>query len=140
MAAIYSMLTTTVTVDGVLITGFWDGDDVISVEPSKDVGEMHVGADGHSVFSSTADRSAKITLKLQPTSYGHSILSARLKAQRAGVLSSIVVTVTAVNGEGGIGINGAISKAPTIQLGEKVSSRDWEIVVGEWTELLPVNL
>ena len=79
----YSMLNVTVTLDGLAVRGLFDGDDAITVTQGADVGTMLVGADGSSLFSQTADRSAQISIKLQHTSPTHRQLIQRWKQQRA---------------------------------------------------------
>ena len=70
-ATTYSMLNVAATLDGRDVVGLFEGDDAITVEPGAEVGTLMVGAKGDTVFSQTADRSARITVNLQHTSPTH---------------------------------------------------------------------
>ncbi|MDF2114798.1 DUF3277 family protein [Roseiarcaceae bacterium H3SJ34-1] len=74
-------------IDGVRIQGFADGDDVIKLERSTELGTPLIGADGASIVSISADRSAKLTLKLLQTSPANQqgLAPARRRADRPHV-------------------------------------------------------
>lgn len=120
-----------VTIDGQKVTGFADGDDALTVERNADIGELVVGALGDSIFSQSADRSARITLKLLQTSATHRLLAKRLKRQERGIPTGLVFTFKdRVNGEGGQATV-FIMTAPTIQKGKNPTTREWVLVTGD---------
>lgn len=134
----YSMLNVTATLDGVQVRGLFDGDDAISVTPGADVGSLMVGADGCSMFSQSADKSATISIKLQHTSPTHRQLSQKLKQQRAGRLLGFPFSfIDSGSGEGGTGDKCFISQAPTDSKGTNATVREWTIVVGDWNQNIP---
>lgn len=137
----YSYLNVTATIDRRAVIGLWEGDDAIMVEPGADIGSMVVGANGDSIFSQSANRSATITLKLQHTSPTHRFLSQKLKTQRAGQLSGFSFTVNdRGSNEGGGADKCFISQAPTDSKGENASERTWVIVTGDWTPNVPFEV
>lgn len=120
-----------VTVDGQKVTGFADGDDTLTVERGADIGEMIVGALGDSIFSQSADSSARITLKLLQTSATHRLLTQRLKRQERGIPQGFTFTFKdRINGEGGQG-RVFIMTAPSIQKGKNATVREWVLVTGD---------
>lgn len=56
-----------VIADGTYITGFMDGT-MVSAEKNEDDGTMHVGAQGDTTFSWSADDTATVTLTLKQNS------------------------------------------------------------------------
>ena len=130
----YSMLNVTATLDGVAVRGLFDGDDAITVTQGADVGTMLVGADGSSLFSQTADRSAQISVKLQHTSPTHRQLIQRWKQQRAGRLKGFPFDlIEKDSGEGGTADKCFIMKAPADSKGKNAVVREWVLVTGDWT-------
>lgn len=121
-----------VTVDGQKVTGFADGDDVLMIERSSDIGEMIVGALGDSEFAQSSDRSARITLKLLQTSATHRLLTQRLKRQESGrIPKGFTFTFKdRINGEGGQA-KAFIMTAPSIQKGKNSTVREWVLVTGD---------
>lgn len=132
------MLNVQATLDGLTIQGLFDGDDAITVEPGADVGMMLVGADGSSLFSQSADRSAMITLRLQHTSPTHRQLTQKLKAQQAGrVVGFPFDVIDRTSGEGGTTDRAFIMQRPGDSKGTNATVRVWVIVTGDWSELIP---
>jgi hypothetical protein len=70
----YSFASIVVSVNGVPIDNFAEGDDDIKVEPMADAATTKVGADGHMVASISANRGCTVTLKLQQTSPGNQVM------------------------------------------------------------------
>lgn len=133
----YSMLNVAATLDGRAVIGFFDGDAVI-VEQGSDVGTLMVGADGSSLFSQSADQSARITIRLQHTSPTHRQLVEKWKAQRAGRMIGFPFDVIdALSKEGGSADKCFIAQAPTDTKAEEASVREWVIVTGNWVPGTP---
>lgn len=134
----YSMLNVTATLDGRTVLGLFDGDNALQVSQGVDVGTMLVGADGSSLFSQTADRSAQITLRLQHTSPTHRQLVQKWKAQRAGRLVGFPFDfIDSMSNEGGSADKCYVMRAPDDSKGNNATVREWVIVTGDWTPSVP---
>lgn len=134
----YSMLNVNVTVDKSPVRGFFSGDDAVTISQGADIGQMVVGADGSSIFSQSADRSATISLKLQHTSPTHRLLMQKLARQRAGRIIGFPVSVQDRNsGEGGATDQAFISQAPDDQKGANATVREWMLITGDWRPNIP---
>lgn len=139
-SSVYSAKNVSATVDGQNVSGLWDGDDAISIEPLAEIGTMLVGADGSSIFSQSANEGATITIRVQHTSPTHRLLHQRWARQKAkGVrLTGFPVTVIDVDsGEGGATDQAFIQNAPTDQKGVAASVREWVLVTGSWSPTVP---
>lgn len=136
----YSFGNVAATLDRRTVQGLWDGDDAIVVARSGDVGARVVGADGSSIFSTSMDKSATITLRLQHTSPTHRLLLQKEKSQRAlgGTFSGFSFTLKdKISGEGGTATDCFIMTAPSDQKGKAASVREWVLSTGEWTPEIP---
>lgn len=136
----YSMVNVSATIDGRQVLGMWDGDDAIVVTPGAEIGSMLIGADGSSLFSQSADRSAQISVKLMHTSPSHRQLMQKLKrqqqlgAQNAAFPFSFIDTAS---GEGGSADKCFIMAAPADSKGKNATVREWVLVTGEWNPEIP---
>lgn len=134
----YSMINVASTLDGLAVRGLWDGDDAITVEQGADVGTGLVGADGSSIFSQSADKSARITIRLQHTSPTHRQLVQKWKQQRAGrMLAFPFDVIDKDSGEGGTADKCYIMQAPSDQKGENAVVRAWVLWTGEYEPNTP---
>lgn len=136
----YSMVNVVATIDRRAVQGFWDGDDAVTVDRNADRGTGLVGADGDSIFSITADKSAAITLRLQHTSPTHRLLHQKLKQQQArgalyGGFSFSVKDLA--SGEGGSADKVYIQAAPSDGKGVNASAREWVLFAGEYVDEVP---
>jgi len=114
----YSMLNVAAILDGQPVQGLFDGDDAITVTPGVDLGTMLIGADGASIFSQSADRSATISIKVQHTSATHRQLSRKAAQQRAGRLIGFPFSfMDTGSGEGGVADKCFIQTAPAVTHG-----------------------
>jgi hypothetical protein len=112
-----------VTVNGIPVTGFADGTDVILVEYDTDFVSDAVGVTGESAFIENNDRRANVTLKLMATSSFNDVLS----ALSAGNVE-FAMSLTDARGTT-IGASPAcrVKKLPTVQFGNEIGTREWEI-------------
>lgn len=134
----YSHLNNVSTLDGVGVQGLWEGDNAIEVQPGADVGQLLVGVQGDSIFSQTADRSARITIRLMHTSATHRQLVQKWQAQRAGNIKAFGFdTLDISNNEGGNADKCLIAVAPNMSLGMNATVREWVLVTGDWKPLIP---
>lgn len=126
----YSFSNIIVVVNGVVIDSFAEGDDVVSVAPLADAASTKVGADGHMVASVSANRGCTVTLKLQQTSPGNSVLQNLFNTQVAQIAQFTPFTMSikdamkldAVTATGGI-----ITKEPTWVRGAVANDIEWEL-------------
>ncbi|PHP66549.1 hypothetical protein CSC94_12735 [Zhengella mangrovi] len=130
----YSAKSVQVSLDGRDVRGLWDGDDVVMVERSSDRGTPVVGADGSTIFSTSADESAVITLKLQHTSPAHAYLRSLERAMTAGRTRKFPVSIRDTeSGEGGSAAECVIQSVPSVNSGSaNASEREWKLFAGRW--------
>ena len=134
----YSMMNVAATLDGLAVLGRWDGDDAITVEQGADVGTGLVGADGSSIFSQSADQSARITIRVQHTSATHRQLVQKWKQQRAGRLLAFPFSfIDKDSGEGGTADKCFIQQAPADSKGKNAVVRAWVIWTGDYEPNVP---
>lgn len=136
----YSMKNVSITIDGQLVNGLWDGDDAVQIAPLIDVGTMMVGADGSSIFSAHANEGATITVRLQHTSPAHRLLSQKLSRQRnvgCVQLGFPVQIIDVCSNEGGSADQAFIQTAPSDQKGVNAAAREWVLVTGQWIPEIP---
>lgn len=138
----YSQKNVVAVIDGLRVVGFWDGDDVVQIEPVEDAGELMVGADGSSLYSLFADESVTIRLQLQHTSSSHTLLSQRLAEMRADSprMDGFPFSVKDIrSNEGGSTEQAFILTPPTDGKGKRASMREWVLVAGVWKPEIPTN-
>lgn len=135
----YSALNVAATVDGQAVQGLWEGDNAIEVQKSVDIGSLMVGVQGDAIFSQTANRSARITIRVMHTSPTHRLLMQRMQAQRAGRVRAFSFDVLDVNNkDGGTGDKCFIGIAPTDSKGENATVREWVLLAADWKDHIPV--
>ena len=126
----YSFLNVVLHINGVPITGFDEGDDVISLERTVDSASDKVGADGEMSVSISADRSGMVTFRLMQTSSSNSFLSELVSTQETGKLIPVSVLFKDVcGGDLGAGSKGYIPRPADIVRGQSVNSQEWKIKV-----------
>src|SRR5262249_34940500 len=79
----YSFASVILSVNGMVIDNYAEGDDAIKVEPLVDAATTKVGADGHMVASISANRGCTVTVKLQQTSPGNATMQSLYNRQIA---------------------------------------------------------
>lgn len=137
-SSVYSMLNVQAVLNALPVVGFWDGDDVVVVTEGADVGAGIIGADGSSIFSQSADKSATINIKVQHTSATHRQLLQLLSLQQSGNLGGFPFTVMdRRSGEGGATDQAFIQQAPVDQKGKAATVREWLLWTGTWVREIP---
>ncbi len=130
MLATYSPKDVTVLFNGVPLTGWADGDAVITVERSEDAFSLLVGADGDAVALKNANRSGVATLQFLQSSRANAIITAVLKIQDAGLLSPVPFAVRDSNS-----LDLAIAEAafpvgpPRLIYGVGHNAREWRLAL-----------
>lgn len=138
----YSYINVTATIDRREIKGLWEGDDAVEVAYANDRGTGLTGADGASIFSVSADKSAEVTLRLQHTSPTHRLLMQKLKQQQARGANFTGFSFSVkdrVSGEGGSCDKAYIQTAPGKSYGVNAVVREWVIWCGDYNEEIPSN-
>lgn len=127
----YSFLDTTLLVNGTEITGFDEGDDVITLERLEDSTTHRIGSDGEMTVSLSADRSGTITFRLMSTSESNKLMSALLLAQEnSGVFAPMIVLFKDTRGlDIGAATKGYIARPATMVRGTSVNAQEWMITV-----------
>jgi hypothetical protein len=126
----YSFLNTILLVNGVPISGFDEGDDVIALDRLDDSAFSMVGADGEMVVSISADRRGSVTFRLEQTSDSNAYLSGLISAQENGAFVPIFVQFRDTrSGDLGSGTQGFIPRPATMTRGTNQNGQEWMIVV-----------
>lgn len=120
---------TIVIVDGMIITGFMDGES-ISTEKNEDDVTTHTGADGYVTFNESNDNTGAIVITLKQDSSSAPILDSLRRSKRT---FSAEVNDTA----NGVRISGSrcrIAKPPARAYGPEVSGLQYTILVADYKE------
>lgn len=139
MSKTYGWQSNHVFVNGIEITGFADGDDVLMLKRLNDSGSHKVGVEGTMFISLSADKSGEITLKLMQTGRGNKYLNAIANAQGGGPATYIpceVLWQDTNRQDVGIGTHGYIKKPAELTRGATQNPQEWVIVVERLDELL----
>jgi hypothetical protein len=128
----YSFKNTVLVIDGVEITGWAEGDDVISIKRLADSASHKVGADGKMMVALSADHSAEVTFKLQQGSSSNAYMSSLLDEQEAGadMFSPIpVLFQDTYRNDLAEASAGYIKKPSDMQRGTGLNTQEWTVVV-----------
>ncbi len=130
---VYSFLNTLLLINSRQITGWADGDDIISAKRSVDSASHKVGADGQMVVSISADRSGEFTFKLLKTSdsnaYLNSLFNRQELAGAAGFVPVGVLMQDTFRQDRASGDTGYLKAQPAMTGGEKATTQEWTVVV-----------
>lgn len=128
----YSFQDTVVLVNGVEVTGWADGDDVIGIKRRNPSLSDKIGASGEMMVSVSADRSGEITFKLQQTSSSNKYLNQLCELQEAAGSRFVPVTVLlqdTYRKDTATGTIGYITKPADMNRGVTAQNQEWTIVV-----------
>lgn len=122
----------TVTVGGVIPTGWADGD-FISAEYNEDRVFPKSGADGEFGIATNPSRMGKITITLSATSAANDELSAIANLGNFGTFSApIPILVVDTSGRTVITATKCwLEKAPTVTFGKEIGDREWVFGAGD---------
>ncbi len=127
----FSFQDTVVLVNSVPITGWADGDDVITIKRRADAITDKIGAAGEMFATVSADRSGEFTFKLMQTSSSNKYLNSLMEQQQAAGSSFVPVQTRFQDtyrndlAEGAVGY---IKKPTEIQRGMQGNVQEWTIV------------
>jgi hypothetical protein len=126
-------------VGGVPLSGFAEGT-MITAERASDAFEKYVGTQGEVSRAKLADISGTFTFTLAATSSSNDYLSTLREADELTGSGIIPVSVTDLSGTTVlVGAMGWIKKAPKVEFGKSVSSREWVLDVAEFDVLVGGN-
>ncbi len=126
----YSFLNTILLINGVEITGFDEGDDVINLSRINDSAAHKIGTDGEMTISISADRSGNVVFRLMQTSDSNAYMSALINAQENGGFVPIFMQFKDTKGNDlGSGTQGYITKPADMVRGTNANSQEWVVVV-----------
>lgn len=128
----YSFQDTVMVINGVEITGWAEGDDVIGVKRRVDSVSDVVGAGGEMMVSISADKSGEIAFKLQQTSSSNKFLNKIMQRQEASGSQFVPVNLLfkdTYRQDLASGTVGYITKPADMNRGAKASNQEWKIVV-----------
>lgn len=131
----YSMDNVALHIDGARVMGFGGGDDAIVIERSTDLGTPQIGADGASILSITADRSARMTIKLLQSSPMNQFLQNKVARMRGGGLTGLTFPIGFVdmsNGESGGCTQALVMKEGMPKKGKNATEREWVLFCPCW--------
>lgn len=135
----YSFLDTILLVNGVEITGFDEGDDVIQLDRLGDSASHKIGTDGEMSISISADRSGTVIFRLMQTSNSNAYLSGLVSSQENGAFIPIFVQFKDTKGgDLGSGTNGYINRPASMARGTAAGSQEWTVTV-ERLDLLHIG-
>ena len=126
----YSFLNTLLLVNGVEISGFDEGDDVISLERINDSADHKVGTDGEMTVSISADRSGTVTFRLMQTSDSNTFLSVLINTQENDAFVPLFIQFKDTRGKDlGSGTQGYLKRPATMTRGTNANAQEWVIAV-----------
>lgn len=126
----YSFLDTILLVNGVEISNYDEGDDVIILDRINDSAAHKIGTDGEMTVSLSADRSGTVVFRVMQTSDSNKYLSGLIAGQENGVYVPIFVQFKDVRGgDLGSGTQGYITRPAAMRRGTNANNQPWTIVV-----------
>ena len=126
----YSFLDQVAIVQGVPLSGFAEGDDVVQGARAVEAFTNVVGASGNMLVTQNANRSGTFTFRLLRGAASNAFLNALFAEQERGDFTAISVSV--VNTKSGtsmIGTKGYLSKPADITMGNGAAALEWVITV-----------
>lgn len=129
---VYSFQNTVMLVNGVEITGWADGDDVIKIARRADSASDKIGANGDMMVSISADKSGEFTFKLQQTSSSNKYLLGLCALQEGGAKTFVPVNVLfqdTYRNDLATGTVGYIKKPAELDRGAQAGTQEWTVVV-----------
>ena len=129
---VYSFANTVVLVNGVELTGWSEGDDVINIKRLSDSASHKVGAGGDMMVTISADKSGEFTFKLQQTSPSNKFLLGLLALMEAGAKTFVPVFVLfqdTYRNDLATGTVGYLKRPPDIGRGATAGDQEWTVVV-----------
>jgi hypothetical protein len=126
----YSFGKTILLINGVQVTGYDEGDDVITMRRLNDNSAHVLSADGVMTVSFSPDRSGEIIFRVNQASDINGLLSSLVTTQEQNVLVPLTVQFTDLNGNDIMSATaGYIPRPADVTRGLNSQSQEWRIVV-----------
>ena len=128
----FSFQDTIVLVNGVELTGWDEGDDVIAIARNNDSISHKTGASGEMMVSVSADKSGTATFKLQQTSPSNRYLSQLMDAQEAGGSQFVPISFRfqdTYRQDMASGAAGYLKRPSDMTRGAAGNTQEWAVVV-----------
>ena len=126
----YSFLDQVAIVQGVPLSGFADGDDVVQGARAVEAFTNVVGAGGKMLVTQNANRSGTFTFRLLRGAASNAFLNALFAEQERGDFTAISVSiVNTKSGTSMVGTKGYLSKPADIAMGNGAAALEWVITV-----------
>ena len=126
----YSFSNTSLTINGVTVTGYDEGDDVITIRRLNDNSSHIISADGVMTVSFSPDRSGEFIFRVNQASSINSTLSALVSTQEQNVIVPIAIEFTDLNGNDLMeATSGYIPRPADVVRGLNTQAQEWRIVV-----------
>lgn len=135
--SVYSFAKVSCIFNGIPISGWFEGDDVISIKRGDDAARAMVGADGSALVSISTNQSAVIELKLQPSSISNGILGLFENKFRRGLrVPPVGLVITDYQTAEVMASSTAIvmSRPKDINYGTNATVRVWQLFCGKLVE------
>jgi len=127
---IYSFADVSFFVQGNEITGYDDGDDVITLDRLNDSASHIMGLGGKMTVSLSDDRSGSAVFRLMATSNDNIIMTQLISSQENGLFIPIFAQMKDNrNKDLGSGTQGYILKPAPMTRGRNVQAQEWTIVL-----------
>lgn len=126
----YDFKKVSVIVDGVIITGYMDGES-ITTEKNEDDVTTHVGAQGDVTFSESNDETGTITLNIKQTSSSAPILKTLRDGKKIFPVQIVDVNSNVVRAGG---TQCRFVKPPARTWGNEVTGLEYSIYVADYKE------
>jgi hypothetical protein len=134
----YSFTNVAVLINGVSISGFGAGDDVVQGRRREDAFTDIMGADGNMLVTKNANRSGEFIIRLQQGASSNAYINGLFLTQEAGAFTAAVITVIdTLTGDSAIGTQSYITKPADMTRGEGGNEQEWMFVVEEYNALFP---
>lgn len=131
MAKTYDLKRVLMTVNGVPVSGFDEGE-AVTVEFNEDAWKMKVGADGEAVRSKTNNRSGKLTFNVLYSSSANNIFeSLRLADELTNSGQAAIYLKDLASGTEVFAARAWVTKSPNITFGQEAGAREWVFETGE---------
>ena len=126
----YTFADITLLIQGSEITGYDDGDDVITLDRLNDSASHTMGVDGEMTVSLSTDLSGTVVFRLLSTSDSNGFLSSLVSSQENGAFIPVFIQMKDNrNNDLGSGTQGYMRRPAAMTRGRNVQPQEWTIVV-----------
>ena len=117
--------------NGIPLTGFAEGDDVINIKRNSDTFGHKVGADGKMTTYRSSDKSGTVTMKFMQGSEASKVFDTIFSIQASVTAPFVPAVFTLLNtttGESVVAVPGYIKRPADWVRGTNVNEEEWEFV------------